>query len=316
MRSIQDLGTDDAAQEALLCALDGKHTLVAIYDSSDRLVFANSAFRHAFQLRRDDSEITFVDLVMHAALHRCGTRIEGEDALAFIARAQDRRRANPGQRSFAAELFDGRWFWMTETLLDNGWLAVVGSDVSQLRSTDEAWIAAHDRVIQEARLDVLTGLANRRHTMASLGLAITAAQGAETPLTVALVDLDHFKRINDVHGHAAGDAVLRDFGEVCKRATRQSDIAGRIGGEEFLVVFPGTSVEHGASAVERMRVQVQNRRVSIAEDHVISYSFSAGVCRLEQGEDLNATLARADRALYSAKRGGRNRTVTWSARLA
>jgi diguanylate cyclase (GGDEF)-like protein len=151
--------------------------------------------------------------------------------------------------------------------------------------------------------------------MSALELAITAAVGTETPLTVALVDLDHFKQINDSHGHAAGDAVLRDFGEVCRHATRQTDIAGRIGGEEFLVVFPSTSVEHGVSAVERMRRQVMSRRVQVAGDCAIRYSFSAGVCKVETSDDLNTTLARADSALYSAKREGRNRTIAWSAPL-
>jgi len=152
--------------------------------------------------------------------------------------------------------------------------------------------------------------------MSALELAMSASAGAQTPLTIALVDLDHFKRINDLHGHAAGDAVLRDFGEVCRQATRQSDIAGRIGGEEFLVVFPATPVEHGASAVERMRRNVLSRRVQLADQSTIRYSFSAGVCRFELGDDLNATLARADRALYSAKSTGRNRTVAWNAQLA
>jgi diguanylate cyclase (GGDEF)-like protein len=315
MKSIQDLRTDDIACEALLGALDGKNQLVAIYDTSDRLVFANSAFKHAFRLNRKRGEITFADLVLRGILSRSGTRIEGGDATAAIADALAARREQAGQRSVATELVDGRWFWMTESLLENDWIVLIGMDISSLRSSEEAWIGAHERAVQEARTDVLTGLANRRHSMSALELAITAAAGTETPLTIALVDLDHFKQINDSHGHAAGDAVLRDFGEVCRHATRQSDIAGRIGGEEFLVVFPSTSVEHGVSAVERMRHQVMTRRVQVAGDHVIRYSFSAGVCMVEQGDDLHAILARADSALYSAKRDGRNRTVTWNAQL-
>ena len=313
MKSIQDLRTDDIACEALLGALDGRTQLVAIYDASDRLMFANSAFKHAFRLNRERGEITFADLVLRGILGQCGTRSEGDNASAVIDHAIAARREGAGQRSFATELIDGRWFWMTESLLENDWIVLTGSDISPLRSSEQAWIGAHERAVQEARTDVLTGLANRRHSMSSLELAITAAAGTETPLTVALVDLDHFKQINDSHGHAAGDAVLRDFGEVCRHATRQTDIAGRIGGEEFLVVFPSTSVEHGVSAVERMRRQVMSRRVQVADDQAIRYSFSAGVCKVELSDDLNTTLARADSALYSAKREGRNRTVTWSA---
>ncbi|MEI5998825.1 GGDEF domain-containing protein [Paraburkholderia bengalensis] len=314
MKSIQDLRTDDIACEALLAALDGRDQLVAIYDTSDRLMFANSAFKHAFRLNRERDEITFADLVLRGILGQCGTRLEGADATAVIDEALAARRERAGQRSFATELIDGRWFWMTESLLENDWIVLTGSDISALRSSEQAWIGAHERAVQEARTDVLTGLANRRQSMSALELAITAAAGTETPLTVALVDLDHFKQINDSHGHAAGDAVLRDFGEVCRHATRQSDIAGRIGGEEFLVVFPSTSVEHGVSAVERMRRQVLSRRVQVAQDRAIRYSFSAGVCKVEMSDDLESTLARADSALYSAKREGRNRTVAWGAR--
>jgi len=316
MKSILDLCNDDVAHEALLCALEGQHLLVAIYDTSDRLVFANSAFRHSFGLGREDRDITFADVVLRGVLNQRGTRIEGDDAVAFITNAQELRRRHAGQRAFAAELIDGRWFSMTESLLDNDWIVVIGTDISHLKSSEESWIAAHERALKEARTDVLTGLANRRHSMSALELAMSASAGAQTPLTIALVDLDHFKRINDLHGHAAGDAVLRDFGEVCRQATRQSDIAGRIGGEEFLVVFPATPVEHGASAVERMRRNVLSRRVQLADQSTIRYSFSAGVCRFELGDDLNATLARADRALYSAKSTGRNRTVAWNAQLA
>ncbi|ACC72056.1 GGDEF domain-containing protein [Paraburkholderia phymatum] len=315
MKSIHDLRTDDIACEALLGALDGRTQLVAIYDASDRLMFANSAFKHAFRLNRERGDITFADLVLRGILGQCGPRIGGDDASAVIADAIAARRERAGQRSFATELVDGRWFWMTESLLENDWIVLTGTEISALRSNEQAWIGAHERAVQEARTDALTGLANRRHSMSSLELAITAAAGTETPLTVALVDLDHFKQINDSHGHAAGDAVLRDFGEVCRHATRQTDIAGRIGGEEFLVVFPSTSVEHGVSAVERMRRQVLSRRVQVADDRAIRYSFSAGVCRVELSDDLNTTLARADSALYSAKREGRNRTVAWSAPL-
>lgn len=315
MRSIQDLQTDDVACEALLGALDGKNQLVAIYDTSDRLVFANSAFKHAFRLNRERREITFADLLLRGILSQCGMRLEGENAKAVIADALATRREHAGQRSFATELVDGRWFWMTESLLENDWIVLIGTDISQLRASEEAWIGAHERAVQEARTDVLTGLANRRQSMSALELAIAAAAGTETPLTIALVDLDHFKQINDTHGHAAGDAVLRDFGEVCRHATRQSDLAGRIGGEEFLVVFPSTIIEHGVSAVERMRHQVLNRRVQIDDQNAIRYSFSAGVCKVEAGDDLNGSLARADSALYSAKREGRNRTVEWNVEL-
>ena len=310
MKSILDLPGNPAGLQALFGALEGPHVLVGVYDPADRLDFANSTFNAAFQLDEAEREMTFADLVLHGVLRRCGARIDRGDALEFIAETQARRRGAPGQRNFATDLIDGRWFWMTETLLESGWLVVIGTEISTLRHGEQALIASRDRAIQEARTDVLTGLANRRHALSYLELAISAFAHAAVPLTVALVDLDHFKSINDTHGHAAGDAVLRDFADVSRKALRQSDLVGRIGGEEFLMVFPGTSVDDAVAAVERIRCSLIGRRVAIGAAVSIGYSFSSGVCGVELNDDTHMALERADRALYTAKRAGRNRVVS------
>ncbi|MFM0557356.1 GGDEF domain-containing protein [Paraburkholderia sediminicola] len=310
MKPIPDLAGNPAGLQALFGALDGPHVLVGVYDPADRLDFANGTFRAAFQLDTAARDMTFADVILHGVLRQCGARVDRGDALEFIAETQTRRRNQPGQRAFATDLVDGRWFWMTETLLESGWLVVIGTEFSTLRHGEQALIASRDRAIQEARTDALTGLANRRHSLSYLELAISAFVRAAVPLAIALVDLDHFKKINDTYGHAAGDAVLRDFAEVARKAMRQSDLIGRIGGEEFLMVFPGTSVDDAAAAVERIRCSLIGRRVAISGVASIDYSFSSGVCCVELTDDINTALERADRALYTAKRGGRNRVVS------
>lgn len=309
MKSILDLADNPADLQPLFGALDGPYVLVGVYDPADRLAFANSTFRAAFQLDEAAPDMTFADVILHGVLRQCGERIDGGNALEFIAETEARRRDRPGQRTFATDLVDGRWFWITETLLDTGWLVVIGMEISTLRHGEQALIASRDRAMQEARTDALTGLANRRHSLSYLELAMSAFARAAVPLAVALIDLDHFKNINDTYGHAAGDAVLRDFAEVSRKAMRQSDLIGRIGGEEFLIVFPGTSVDDAAAAVERIRWTVIGRRVAIAGQEPIAYSFSSGVCGVELTDDIHMALARADRALYTAKHAGRNRVV-------
>jgi diguanylate cyclase (GGDEF)-like protein len=310
MKSILDLPGNAAGLQALFGALEGPHVLVGVYDPADRLDFANSTFRTAFQIDEGGRDMTFADVILHGVLKQCGARIDRGDALEFIAETQAGRRGQPGQRNFAADLVDGRWYWMTETLLESGWLVVIGTEISTLRHGEQALIASRDRAIQEARTDALTGLANRRHALSYLELAISAFVHATVPLTLALVDLDHFKSINDTYGHAAGDAVLRDFAELSRKAMRQSDLIGRIGGEEFLMVFPGTSVDEAVAAVERIRCSLTGRRVAIGAEVSIGYSFSSGVCGVELTDDINIALERADRALYTAKRAGRNRVVS------
>jgi len=156
MNSIEDVASDKAANVALLKALGGGQMLIAVYDAEDRLVFSNPTFNRAFHLEGGAHQMTFSDLILHAATHQCGPRIDSGDVLEFIADAQTRRRKQPGQRRFATDLLDGRWFWMTETFLETGWVIVVGSEISELKQNEQALILARDRAMQEAQTDPLT----------------------------------------------------------------------------------------------------------------------------------------------------------------
>jgi diguanylate cyclase (GGDEF)-like protein len=306
MNSIEDVSSDRAANVALLKALGGGQMLIAIYDAEDRLVFSNPTFNRAFHLEGGAHQMTFSDLILHAATHRCGPRIDSGDTLEFIADAQTRRRKEPGQRRFATDLLDGRWFWMTETFLETGWVIVVGSEISELKQNEQALILARDRAMQEAQTDPLTSLANRRYTLAYLEQVISASVRANIPATIALIDLDRFKSINDSYGHAAGDAVLKDFADASRLTVRRSDFVGRIGGEEFLIVLPGATTDDASDVVERLRREACNRQVRTDAGALIGYSFSAGVCELTAADNSEAALRRADSALYAAKHAGRN----------
>ncbi|WP_053064213.1 GGDEF domain-containing protein [Caballeronia mineralivorans] len=160
--------------------------------------------------------------------------------------------------------------------------------------------------MQEAQTDALTCLANRRRALSYLEHAISTSVCSNLPLAVALIDLDRFKSINDCYGHSARDAVLKDFADASRNAVRRSNLVGRIGGEEFVVVLPGASADDASDVVERLRREVSDRRVRTNAGALVGYSFSAGVCELCAADDSEAALCRADRALYAAKRAGRN----------
>ena len=152
--------------------------------------------------------------------------------------------------------------------------------------------------------DELTGLYNRRHFL-RLATRELNAMDADVVHGLALIDLDHFKRINDVHGHAAGDQVLQAFAAVASACLREGDVLARYGGEEFVVLLPDCNAERLTSCCERLRIAFTD--VELIGISVTHLSLSAGMTLLELGDDLDDALHRADQALYRAKRDGRNR---------
>jgi diguanylate cyclase (GGDEF)-like protein len=165
----------------------------------------------------------------------------------------------------------------------------------------------HRIVERQALVDGLTGVSNRRHCEEALTSEISRADRLGTTLTLVLADLDDFKAINDEHGHAAGDDVLREFAEVLRATLRDSDLAGRWGGEEFLLLLPGADAVGGAQLAERVRSSLAERSFLGLDGAVVSVTCSFGVAQHQTGGDERDLFAAADRALYRAKREGKNR---------
>jgi diguanylate cyclase len=169
--------------------------------------------------------------------------------------------------------------------------------------------AANKRIEELAELDELTGSFNRRCIMRMLEDEIARARRTNTPCSMALIDLDWFKRINDAYGHPTGDEVLRTFAITLFANIRNIDKFGRYGGEEFLLVLPDTSNDRAARILDRLRSIVAELDWS-AFSPGLRVTISAGVATLGANENPDAVLARADAALYAAKARGRNRIAT------
>ncbi|TDV19485.1 diguanylate cyclase (GGDEF)-like protein [Paraburkholderia caballeronis] len=176
---------------------------------------------------------------------------------------------------------------------------------------------AHDRLAERlerfANFDELTGALTRRAFVARAEALLDSARRHETRLSIAIIDIDHFKTINDRYGHAAGDRVLARFGRLMTVSVRESDLFGRLGGEEFALLFPGIARDDALARVDAIRVKSRfDRRSHPTDDPDLpdrSVTFSAGVDEYRGGDTLADLMGRADAALYSAKTSGRDRVV-------
>jgi diguanylate cyclase (GGDEF)-like protein/PAS domain S-box-containing protein len=167
-----------------------------------------------------------------------------------------------------------------------------------------------------AQTDLLTGLANRRHfmTLAEQELSRTLRYGGA--LSVLMMDIDHFKIVNDTYGHQAGDLVLQKLGELCLETLREVDLVGRIGGEEFAVILPQTDGEKTLEVAERLRQTVERAEVQLEFGLPLHITLSIGVTTLTGGgTNIDTLLGQADNALYEAKHAGRNRVCVYRSPL-
>jgi len=180
-------------------------------------------------------------------------------------------------------------------------------------------ITARKQVEQDleelAQTDFLTDLANRRHfmTLAEQELSRTLRYGG--PLSVLMMDIDHFKRVNDTYGHKTGDLVLRSFADLSRHALREVDAIGRIGGEEFAVVLPQTDAREALDAAQRLRKLTEDAEIALEQGLPLHFTVSIGVATLAgTSTNIDTLLSQADQALYNAKKSGRNKVCVYDSR--
>jgi diguanylate cyclase (GGDEF)-like protein/PAS domain S-box-containing protein len=173
---------------------------------------------------------------------------------------------------------------------------------------------AERRLEDLARLDPLTGVANRRYFRERAEEELARAERYARPVAVLLLDVDHFKKVNDSYGHQIGDEVLKRVAAECQRNLRGTDVFGRYGGEEFICLLAESGPEDARRAAERMREAVADARWSLA-DRTVTATISVGLACRPSGaaETLDRLAQKADEALYAAKAAGRNRVMVWEA---
>lgn len=222
-----------------------------------------------------------------------------------------------------ATLISGLWLWRAEVMTPSleliqaatfvlvvSQIAIIGGFVSDLRQKLKDRNAelneALTKITDMANHDQLTGLSNRRHLFSILEQETSRYHRAHGPFSIGIIDLDHFKSVNDTYGHAIGDTVLCRVSETAAVSLRNVDALGRYGGEEFLLVMPQTSLEGAWITAERVRERIAALRYPEISENLRS-TASIGIAEYRTGESIDETIHRADHALYRAKEDGRNR---------
>jgi diguanylate cyclase (GGDEF)-like protein len=189
--------------------------------------------------------------------------------------------------------------------LRNGDRVKIGPTILKYLAGDDVEAKYHEEIYRMTIIDGLTGLHVKRYMLEALEKEAVRATRSARPLSVVMIDIDHFKKVNDVHGHLAGDAVLRDVAHELSQRLRQSEVLARYGGEEFALVLPETALEGARAVAEEMRRRVEGVRVHF-QGETIAVTASFGIAEFKEHEAPLALLGRADAQLYAAKRGGRN----------
>ena len=182
------------------------------------------------------------------------------------------------------------------------WSVIIVRDMSLIKSTENSLRKAHEEAKSLAAHDYLTGTLNRREFMDRLERELNRSKREGTPLSLILLDIDHFKMINDTYGHMYGDEVLKRAVKCLVKSLRPYDIFGRFGGDEFIACLPNTTMENALIVAQRLRGQIENTNLSCTEDRVcVTISLGVACHESDSTDDSNALIQRADKNLYMAK---------------
>ncbi len=275
--------------------------IVAI-DNHHNIILFNEGAQRIFGYSPDETVGWHLNMLLPERFHlQHDLMIEEFGASGKTVKQHDQRtRQIFGRRKdgseFAASVFIVK---IGDGLLKQGYAAVI-RDISENKKTE-------DELLRLAATDPLTGAFNRREFTSLADQESQRANRYNRPLAIMMLDLDHFKKLNDTYGHAAGDKALQRFTTLCCNALRTVDIFGRWGGEEFVTLLPETDAEGAVIIAERLRKLV-SQSILVYNDQKISLTASIGIAQYRSGEvTVEGPLSRADSAVYDAKKAGRNR---------
>ncbi len=279
---------------------------LCFFDGNQRLIVCNDLYAGMYKLTRDlvRPGTSLAEIVDHRFAAGCFPDMTRAEYMLW----RDSIRISPVASDTVLELKDGRTIAVHhQPMPDGGWVAT-HDDITERKRDEEALQCANEQLEQLATHDPLTGLANRRKFVERFAYEMARADRIRMPPSLLMIDIDHFKAINDQHGHLAGDACLKALAARLAESVRAVDLVARFGGEEFVVLLPETSVAQSLIAAERMRFKVEAQPVGIGDGAPpAALTISVGAASAAgAATTLDEILARADEAVYRAKHAGRN----------
>ncbi len=295
----------DQSLLALVTGLQESTVGLCLADERDCVRYANPAYRTSFFPQHDGTPRDFVSEIIVAIQARTGIKLDSAHPDDFTESVRARRRDQIGSRSFTVDTWNGRWWWVTDTKLANGWMMAVAQEISGLKQEEFRLRDAHASAVEEAQTDDLTGAPNRRHGLRQGQALFGLAQASSSDLSIALMDVDHFKAINDVHGHETGDRALVHFARWMMGAVRPGGHFSRLGGDEFLLVLPDVTPSLFEARLSALLDALPPLDLARAGQR-LRLSISVGIAGMSRHDSWSGLMRRADTALYDAKAGGRN----------
>jgi diguanylate cyclase (GGDEF)-like protein/PAS domain S-box-containing protein len=302
----EDVTADKMAEELALLserrwqlALNGSSDGIWDWDARENTVFYSNRYKE--MLGYEDADLANVPETWEMLLHPQDLVYAREMVSEHLLRRTPQYRAE-----YRLRCKDGTYKWVLARGAaiwdaDGAPIRLLGThtDITERKTAEE-------QLVYQAHHDPLTGLVNRRYLFEQLEAEMNRARSAGTALSLCISDLDHFKAINDREGHQAGDDVLKAFANILKEAIRKPDVAARMGGDEFCVVLPGTDDRQAIACLNRVRDRLESIAFGGNSGNVYGVTASFGVAELGAGETAADLIEAADRALYQAKREGRN----------
>lgn len=288
---------------AQLCAqiVELAEDAMIVIDNNHRIVLFNKGAETMFGYTQKEAQGQRLDLLMPERFHLQHDGMVDE----FSSGALDSKTMGRRNRQIYGRRKDGNEFLASAQIMRLGdknarFFGAVFRDISQSKKTEE-------ELLHLASIDPLTNALNRREFTLMADREALRSNRYHHPLSLLMIDIDHFKKLNDSHGHTAGDKVLQRLSTLCINTLRNVDLFGRWGGEEFAALLPETDIEGASIIAERLRKIIADN-VLTYNDQKISFTVSIGIAQYKDGETtLEAPLGRADSATYDAKKAGRNR---------
>lgn len=283
---------------------------VGIYDENDILIYTNDKFAALFDTSANDAiGRTFSEIILSDFKNQNGVNIESSNIDEWLALAMQKRRSVP-YRKFEVDKKSGHWFLVTEQIVNEKYLYVYITDITEKKNNALALEQLSLKLKKQASIDHLTNIYNRRYFYKMAKQEFSRCRRENSKAVVMMTDLDNFKNINDNYGHAAGDYAIQVFVKTVSQLLRSYDIFGRVGGEEFAILFPNTSLSEANIVAERIRHAVEGIHCRY-QQYQINLTVSIGLSNDFHGnQTIDDVLNVADKHLLLAKSQGKNCTYS------